>query len=76
MSFCRIIEKFCGTVQFLNFFNFSKTGSSFRKMYCLHVHDYEYIIFLRFFLCIFESDTVKSDCPVQIFWKMIKYLKI
>ena len=34
------------------------------------------IIFLRFCLCIFESDTVKSDCPVQIFRKMIKYLKI
>ena len=24
--------------------------------------------------CIFESDTVKSDCLVQIFRKMIKYL--
>ena len=24
----------------------------------------------------FESDTVKSDCPVQIFRKMIKHLKI
>ena len=24
----------------------------------------------------FESDTVKSDCPIQIFRKMIKYLKI
>ena len=24
----------------------------------------------------FESDTVKGDCPVQIFRKMIKYLKI
>ena len=24
----------------------------------------------------FESDTVKSDCPVQIFRKMMKYLKI
>ena len=23
----------------------------------------------------FESDTVKSDCPVQIFRKMMKYLK-
>ena len=33
-------------------------------------------IFLRFILCIFESDTVKSECPVQIFRKMIKYLKI
>ena len=33
-------------------------------------------IFLRFCLCIFESDTVKSDCPIQIFRKMIKYLKI
>ena len=33
-------------------------------------------IFLRFCLCIIESDTVKSDCPVQIFRKMMKYLKI
>ena len=24
----------------------------------------------------FESDTVKSVCPVQIFRKMMKYLKI
>ena len=24
----------------------------------------------------FESDTVKTDCPVQIFRKMIKYLEI
>ena len=24
----------------------------------------------------FESDTVKSDCPVQILGKMMKYLKI
>ena len=31
---------------------------------------------MRFCLSIFESDTVKSDCPVQIFRKMIKYLKI
>ena len=33
-------------------------------------------IFLKFCLCIFESDTVNSDCPVQIFRKMMKYLKI
>ena len=33
-------------------------------------------IFLTFCLCIFESDTVKNDCPVQIFRKMLKYLKI
>ena len=33
-------------------------------------------IFLRICLCIFESDAVKSDCPVQIFRKMMKYLKI
>ena len=33
-------------------------------------------IFLRFCLCIFEGDTVKSDCPVQIFSKMMKYLMI
>ena len=31
-------------------------------------------IFLRFCLCIFEGDTVKSDCPAQIFRKMMKYL--
>ena len=35
-----------------------------------------FFIFLRFCLCIFESDTVKSDCPVQIFRKMMKYSKI
>ena len=33
-------------------------------------------IFLRVCLCFFESDTVKSNCPVQIFRKMIKYSKI
>ena len=33
-------------------------------------------IFLKFCLCIFESDTVKNDCPVQIFRKIMKYLKI
>ena len=31
---------------------------------------------MRFCLCIFESDIVKSDCPVQIFRKMMKYIKI
>ena len=33
-------------------------------------------IFFRFSLCVFESDTVKSDCPIQIFMKMMKYLKV
>ena len=33
-------------------------------------------IFLRFCLCIFESDTVKSDCPIKICRKIMKYLKI
>ena len=27
-------------------------------------------------MCIFENGTVKSDCPVQIFRKMKKYIKI
>ena len=27
-------------------------------------------------MCIFESDTVKSDCPVQIFREIMIYLKI
>ena len=31
---------------------------------------------LRFCLCICESDTVKSDCPMHIFRKIMKYLKI
>ena len=30
-------------------------------------------IFLRFCLCIFGSDTVKSDCPMQIFKKIMKF---
>ena len=29
-----------------------------------------------FCLCIFDSDTIKSDCPMQIFRKIMKYLKI
>ena len=35
-----------------------------------------YNIFMKFCLCIFEIDTVKSDSPVQIFRKMIKCSKI
>ena len=35
----------------------------------------KYNIFLRFCLY-FGSDTVRSDCPIQIFRKMMKYLKI
>ena len=31
-------------------------------------------IFLRFCLCIFESDTAKSDCSIKIFRKIMKYL--
>ena len=34
------------------------------------------LVILRFCLCIFESDTVKSDCPIQIFMKMMNYLKV
>ena len=30
---------------------------------------------MKFCLCIFESDTVKSDCPVQIFRKMDEIFK-
>ena len=33
-------------------------------------------IFLRFCLCNFETDTVKSNFPIQIFMKMMKYLKV
>ena len=25
-------------------------------------------------MCIFESDTVESDCPIQTFRKMMKYI--
>ena len=35
-----------------------------------------YWVFLRFCLCNFESDTVKSDWPIQVFMKMMKYLKV
>ena len=31
---------------------------------------------MRFCLCIFENDTVKSDCPIQIFLEMMKFIKI
>ena len=31
-------------------------------------------LILGAFLCIFESDTVKNDCPVQIFRKMINFI--
>ena len=34
------------------------------------------LVTFRAFLFTFESDTVKSDCPVQIFRKRMKYLKI
>ena len=33
-------------------------------------------ICFRICLCNFESDTVKSDCPIHIFRKNMKYLKI
>ena len=32
-------------------------------------------LFLRFCLCIFESDTVKSDCPKQIFLENYEMFK-
>ena len=31
-------------------------------------------IFLRFCLCIFENDTVKSDCPIQDNYEFFKDL--
>ena len=31
-------------------------------------------IFLRFCLCIFENDTVKSDCPMQESYEIFKDL--
>ena len=33
-------------------------------------------MFFRFCLCIFESDTVKSDCLIQIFMKNMQHLNI
>ena len=27
-------------------------------------------------MCNFESDTVKSDCPIQIFMNLMNYLKV
>ena len=28
----------------------------------------------KFCLCIFENDTIKNDCPIQIFLKIMKNL--
>ena len=42
------------------------------KYYCL----FDFFFYFRFCLCIFESDNVKSDCPVQVFRNIMKYLKI
>ena len=47
-----------------------------RRLLILIVWLKKIMFFFRFCLCIFESDTIKSDCPVQIFRKMMKYLKI
>ena len=41
---------------------------------CVKTHYWR--IFLRFCLCIFESDTVKNERPVQIFRKRMENLKI
>ena len=55
-----------------NFYNFFLFYPLTLNIICL----LKKIYFLRFCLCIFESDTVKSDCPVQIFRKLIKHFKI
>ena len=56
---------------------FEKKINLKKKLFILTLNiEKKIIYFLRFCLCIFESDTVKSDCPVQIIRKMIKYLKI
>ena len=39
-------------------------------LFCLKKNN----IFLRFCLCIFESDTVKSDCPMQENYEIFKEL--
>ena len=31
-----------------------------------------FFLFLRFLLCIFENDTVKSDCPMQENFEIFK----
>ena len=60
----------------------SKRKKLFAKIIFLYLPNLNIIcflekkIFLRFCLCIFESGTVKSDCPVQIFKKMMKCFKI
>ena len=55
---------------------FQKVGKKLiSKNFCLF-YPPKNCLFLRFCLCIFESDTIKIDCPVEIFRKMMKYLKI
>ena len=54
-----------------NFFNYFYILPADSKYYLFR---WEKNIFLRFCLCMFESDTVKRDCPVQMFRKMTKCL--
>ena len=42
--------------------------------HCWKSHVTAHNIFLRFCFCIFESDTVKSDCPMQENYKIFKDL--
>ena len=61
---------------------FQKEEKNLNLFFFILSADSKYYLFsskkcLRFRLCIFESDTVKSDCPVQSFKKkMMKYSKI
>ena len=63
----------------LSYGNFPKSrGKSF--LYIVYPLTLNIICFVEkknwLFLCISESDTVKSDCPMQTFRKIMKYLKI
>ena len=86
-KYCKVRPEFCYLLIYKPFYcNFLKRRKKILKIFFFFynwptlniicfVEKYNYI-FLRFYLCIFESDTVKSDCPVQIFRKIVKYLKI
>ena len=70
--YCNFLEITKNLVFFLFYLTFILSDDS--KCYLYLICIVEFFLFLRFCLCIYESDTVKSNFPVMIFRKMMKYL--
>ena len=78
----RIVFIFNLQTLLLNFWEGRKTISLTSKFFFIYPLTLNMIcfveksnIFLRFCLSVFESDTVKNDCPIQAFKKMMKNFK-